>query len=116
METDPLVCDRYDRPSFACKSNPINLFLAHHMIGERKDWRARSRERAAARKNAAAESDQTGIKATRLDDILKTAHPITEEQPPPPPARSESRDIKQILATHRSRPRRPLNERRDNGK
>ena len=29
--------------------------------------------------------------------------------------RSESRDIKQILASHRSRPRRPLNERRANG-
>ncbi|XP_063689371.1 YLP motif-containing protein 1-like isoform X3 [Bolinopsis microptera] len=33
-----------------------------------------------------------------------------EAPPPPPPARTESRDIKQILATHRSRPRRPLND------
>ena len=32
--------------------------------------------------------NEAGIKATRLDDILKTAHPTaTDEQPPAPPAR-----------------------------
>ena len=69
------------------------------------------------------------IKSTRLDDILKsvTTSPepprrngknAAEPPPPPPPARTESRDIKQILATHRSRPRRPLNDpgRHQNGK